>query len=168
MTNSIIEIFGLDCLIRSRMSELTRASTNCSFASVSLTSIGALLYAKFVSLLMSWPNSGLVSVAFWRRSRNCALYNSVWLAGANLSSNGLQSEVKSFLESPCRLPKMDCALPFNDTAKCRPFSCSDQPFNSAHISKCDLKSIHELLPSKVAGLISFGLLELTLLAWPSL
>jgi hypothetical protein len=45
------------------------ASMNCSFARVSRTSLGAVGYAKFESLLNTCPNSGIDSEAFYLRSR---------------------------------------------------------------------------------------------------
>lgn len=58
--------FGRDCLIRSRMSKSNSASTNWSFAIISVSSLGAVGYARRVKRGMLSTSSGKVSVAFCR------------------------------------------------------------------------------------------------------
>ena len=58
--------FGLACFTLSLISELCNPSINCSFARVSLTSHGAVGYARFVSLLIL-PGRGAQSVGHLTR-----------------------------------------------------------------------------------------------------
>ena len=68
------------------MSELTRASMDCSFTKVSLRSDGAVGYARLVSRL-TWPSSDKVSDAFRRRSQNCTMYSFIWWAEQTATTN---------------------------------------------------------------------------------
>ena len=71
-----------------------------SFDNVSLTSYGAVGYAKFVKRLMLCPNSGKLSVALCFLSLNCALCSSIWFGGENRSFKAVISSPYFFGTPP--------------------------------------------------------------------